>query len=412
MKKIISLILLILTVLSSTACTFVKIPAPENPETLDSVILAQSVNLGTLEETDRQILSTEDAVYKTERAVVAIRVQPIGSDSASFGSGVIVKVEDRAVNEYYILTCHHVIESMGNVRVYVPDENRRNYTDADYDPKYAFSGTIGASVYPNSQISLVGGDKESDVAVLKLTLPVINNLSIEEVPVPVDNYTVRKGAEVFAIGNPTGSLPNTFTKGYVSYVNRTASFIDIGTLTLLQLNTDIWRGSSGGALFNMYGELIGLTNGGRDLDLENEACYSGINYAIPYEIDGSLTENGFINVARQLIGTATETNYGYVSGRKSKLGFVSTYQPETGILSVTAVTENSISAKAGLLAGDVILSANGTPTTDNAVLSSVISSLSVGDQLTLSISRNNGLTIENKQISMTIAQYRFCDTGL
>ena len=91
------------------------------------------------------------------------------------------------------------------------------------------------------------------------------------------------------MGNPTGYLPGTVTKGIVSYINREVSVEDIGTMTLIQVDAAINHGNSGGGLFNLAGELIGVVNSGAD-------DYQGLNFAIP--IFGA---NGAEAVAESLV---------------------------------------------------------------------------------------------------------------
>ena len=370
----------------------------------DSLLFAEEVVLGTNEQSTA-FNNYTDAYYAVARASVAIAM----TDAGSSGSGTIVAVNDGIANEYYILTCHHVIDVLGGITVYVPDENYRNFNDDDYDTRYMFTGEIGAEIYEDNAITLVGGDKTSDVAVLKLTLPTNSNLKIVEAKVPSSDYQVRVAEQVFAIGNAKGILPGTFTAGNIAYVNRQAYFSEIGTLTLLQINVDIWPGNSGGGLFNMAGELIGITNGGVNYVADKEVCYSGINYAIPYKISDEPTENGFMNVARQLIGTCNESNYGYVSGRRQQLGFTTTYSD--GTTTVTSVTSGSIAASAGLSKGDVIVSANGVKVDDGDDLPNIVGSLNIGDTLTLIVRRATWGKTEEKTITMQIKAYRFCDTG-
>ena len=404
-KFITALCLVVVMSVSVTGCNIFSLFEDKDPGVVgDSLIFAENVTLGTNEQSSNYNNYT-DAYYAVARASVAIAM----TDAGSSGSGTIVAVDDGKANEYYILTCHHVIDSMGKISVYVPDENYRNFTDDDYDTRYAFSGEIGAKIYENNAITLVGGDKTSDVAVLKLTLPSNSSLKIVEAKVPLADYQVRVAEQVFAIGNAEGMLPGTFTAGNIAYINRSAYFSEIGTLTLLQINVDIWPGNSGGGLFNMAGELIGITNGGVNYVKDKEVCYSGINYAIPYKINDEPTENGFMNVARQLIGTCNESNYGYVSGRRQQLGFTTSYAD--GVTTVTSVISGSIAAEAGLKANDVVVSANGVTIDDANDLSGVVSSLNIGDTVTLIVKRATWGKTEEKTITMEIKGYRFCDTG-
>ncbi len=405
MKKIIKTLLAITLALCVTVCAgcnFIFDFGGNTPTPGESNVMAEDIVMGTINSESRTPYATfADAVAAVERSSVAIKV-----GSGTYGSGTIIDVADGASNEYYVLTCHHVIESGGNITVYVPDENCRNFTDDDYNDNYAFSGTIGSQIY-NKEVTLVGGDKESDVAVLKITVPSNkSNLVLVEAKTPDVNgtYKVKKAEQVFAIGNAGGLAPGTFTAGNIAYVNRVANMEGIGLMTLYQINVDIWHGNSGGSLFNMYGELIGVTNGGSD---EN----SGINYAIPYTVTSDFTDKGFINVAKQLIATknANPNNYGYVSGRRGQIGIQ--LQESYGSVSISSVTANSVAESIGLKAGDVIKYANNYTITSITDFDAVIKNLNIGDTLTLQVSRSNYLNSTNYTYSMEIPQFRFCDTG-
>ncbi len=187
-------------------------------------------------------------------------------------------------------------------------------------------------------------------------------------------------------------------------------------MTLLQLNVDIYHGSSGGALFNMYGELIGITNGGNDK-------YSGINYAIPFIIDATqgALDKGFLSVSGQLIATATEKNYGYVSGRICKFGFDASTQSSSVV--INSVNSGSLAYKAGLQASDVILKAkknatseqdlrNSPDITSSEQLTSVFKALVVGDKVSLLVERGSVFNRKTIMITMSAIQYIFCDTGI
>ena len=253
----------------------------------------------------------EDVASTVNRSVVKIIMKEDGG--TAYGSGVIVDIEGGLNNgEYYVLTCHHVIANGGNISICVPDTNFRNEGDADYNENYIFNGYIGGDKQTASlqEVSLVGGDRDADIAVLKLNtanrlFPV--NIQVASMP-ETSNYMIgelKYAQEVFAIGNPTGDLPMTFLSGNISYIDRPIVLDSIGYMEVIQHDCLITHGSSGGGLFNMKGQLIGITNAGSD-------TYKGMNYAIPY-----YGADGFMSVAKQLIESSTPTNYGYVQGRWS-----------------------------------------------------------------------------------------------
>lgn len=268
--------------------------------------ISQSITFATTEESDRKLYTDDaDVAQAVNRSVVAITLKyanSTGAQSSVAGSGVIVEID----GEEYIVTCHHVIASGGEITVYVPDERSRNYGDSDYNQDYALTGVIEANRKGNinNEVILIGGDQTADIAVLKINAGE-KNLILDSSPVPAEGYSIRYGEKVFAIGNPSGEKPMTFMSGNISYLDREVVINDVGEMTLVQHDVMINHGSSGGGLFNMYGELIGITNAGSDE-------YRGINYAIPF-----YGEEGYIEIAKQLIATynSVENNFGYVSGR-------------------------------------------------------------------------------------------------
>ena len=302
---------------------------------------------------------------KVDRASVAIRIEL--ANSLVSGSGIIVNIDDgidygeKEDNIFYVLTCHHVIDSCegvnNSITLYVPDENGKNFDESNYDDKFAFTGKIGGSINEDNAVSLIGGDKASDVALLRLYVAYdVLASKIIKANIMSEEYSLKKGEDVFAIGFSEGEHAGWTTKGVVAKTEENCRVSDIGTMTLTGINVNIYPGNSGGGLFNMYGELVGITNSGETVTVDNDEVPNGINFAIPHKITtDSATDKGFINVAKQLLGTYTGKNYGYVSGRKEKLGM--SLSAEGNSVVVAAVTDNSFAAGAGLKAGDVVRSA-------------------------------------------------------
>ncbi|MBQ7292968.1 MAG: trypsin-like peptidase domain-containing protein, partial [Clostridia bacterium] len=179
--------------------------------------------------------------------------------SSGAGSGVIVNENG------IIVTNNHVVEEVTDIEVRLPNGN----------------------VY---EAKLIATDAQTDLAIIKITPE-------EELTVAVcgSSDSVRVGEEVLAIGNPLGLLGGTVTNGIISALEREIT-IDNETMTLLQHNAAVSPGNSGGALFNMRGELVGIVN----------AKYSsngaeGLGFAIPI--------NTVMEVYDDLV------KYGYVRGR-------------------------------------------------------------------------------------------------
>ncbi len=377
-----------------------------------------------------------NAIKKVQRSSIAISV------SGGAGSGVLVdmNVLDDSNNVadakeiVYILTCHHMISSTGNIVVYFPDKGC-SYNNEDY----IFEGVIGGKIADNvnKAVTLVGGDLYSDIALIKVDLSkpsssgkTLNNEQIDDilstkVKVAGDDYSPVKGEPVFSIGNPTGSLPGTVSCGTISYINRNGvSVSDIGNMCLMQIDVTSNPGNSGGGLYNLYGELIGVTNAGN-------TSYQNINFAIPSvlpsddaDANSDITNHGFKYCAEKLLSTASNTNYGCVPDSKMKFGFSVSEQPvasnsDSTQLCVVSVDEGSLAYLAGLKTGDVIKSVTkGETTTEISKtneFSSIIKNLAIGESITIKISRTikypsyyNGVMTSDIDVKLTCYRFWFC----
>lgn len=420
-KNLVVSLLIVVTLLVFASCSFINPYKIDNlPPSLDK---STDIVINNQESLDRKLLSNVDAVSMVDRSCVAIQT------SNSMGSGVIVDIDDKInkSGEYYVITCQHVIDGLGKTTVYVPDENGRNFGDDDYNEDFAFTAALGGKIDLSASLQLVGGDEVSDVAVLKLrtTKKQVQDNIVKAKVIDSSKYSLQKGESVFAIGNPTGYLPGTATFGNVSYIGRIQRIAEKGYMSLIQIDTTSHPGNSGGGLFNMYGELVGITNAGN-------VAYVGLNYAIPYKTISDLkTDRGFISIATQLIGThisQNQLNYGYVSGRYN-FGMI-TSQNSTSIDGITVqnyieikeIVENSNADLAGLCVGDIItgvdyvdrkeqISAQVSTISDLSNIMSIIkSTYSVGDSFSFVIIRNK---VELK-IKTTIVKegYIFADTGI
>lgn len=143
--------------------------------------------------------------------------------SAASGSGFIL------TSDGYILTNYHVIEGSGQIAVAL-------YSGTSYSAK------------------VIGYDETNDIAVLKID-------ASDLTPVVVGSSSdLEVGEDVVAIGNPLGELTFSLTTGVVSALNREITVSSGVTMNLIQTDCAINSGNSGGALFNMHGEVVGITN--------------------------------------------------------------------------------------------------------------------------------------------------------
>ena len=270
--------------------------------------------------------------------------------SATAGSGFILTADG------YIVTNYHVIENAQKIQV-------TTYDNTSYDAL------------------LVGYDESNDIAVLKIEA---ENLT----PVVLgDSSNMNVGDDVVAIGNPLGELTFSLTGGKVSALNREVTTSEGVTMELIQTDCAINSGNSGGALFNMHGEVIGITNAKYSTSSSSEASIDNIGFAIPIsnviDIIESIIEKGYVSTP--YIGVT-------VTNASAQYSF-------DGAL-VAGVSTNSPAQEAGLQEGDVITAVNGEAITGSSDLKSKISSSEVGDILSLEVYRNG----ETIQINVTVGE--------
>jgi serine protease Do/serine protease DegQ len=272
--------------------------------------------------------------------------------SQSLGSGVIIDAR-----KGLILTNHHVIDKADKITVTLRDGRSFN-------------------------AEVVGGDPESDVAVIKIKASGLVDLKI------ADSDKLRVGDFVIAIGNPFG-LGQTVTSGIVSALGRSGLGIE-GYEDFIQTDASINPGNSGGALINLRGELIGINtaiiapNGGN----------VGIGFAIPSNMAISLKDQliKFGKVNRGQLGIS-------VQDLTHELAQAFNVSLKHGVI-IGQVETNSPAAKAGLHPGDIVLSVNGKPTKNSSRLRNSLGLLSVGDKATLQILRNG----EQEQVTIKIGK--------
>ncbi len=258
------------------------------------------------------------------------------------GSGVIIDAKNR-----YIVTNYHVINGADSIKVQLKDGR-------EYDGE------------------LIGGDEMSDIALLKLEDKAKNLTQIEL----ADSDKLRVGDFTVAVGNPFG-LGQTVTSGIVSALGR--SGLNMENLeNFIQTDAAINSGNSGGALVNLNGELIGINtaiigpNGGN----------VGIGFAIPSNMMKNLTDQiiEFGKVKRGVLGVRG----GEVT---SELAEALGYDSSKGAF-VSEVIEDGAAEKAGLEAGDIIVSINGKRINTFSELRAKIATLGAGKDVKVGVVRD------------------------
>ena len=310
--------------------------------------LASSTSTGGDDLSTAQVaaLVTPSVVPITTEAVIYSNWSWFGQRQVESGAGSGVIISD----DGYILTCAHVVDGASNVTVTVGD------TD--------YTATV------------VGSDTASDVAVLKIDAEGLTPAVVG------DSDALAVGEHVVAVGNPLGNLSGTVTDGIISALNRDVSIQSndgsVLNLTLIQTNASISPGNSGGGLFNMAGELVGVVNAKSE-----DSGAEGLGFAIPINtaisIAQDLLENGYVS-GRPYLGIT----YVAVTDESTaqQLG-VNTY----GIY-VVDVVSGSGADKAGLQPGDRIVSIDGSEIASRDDVTAIIDQHTAGDTISITVARD------------------------
>ena len=262
--------------------------------------------------------------------------------SASTGSGFILSEDG------YIITNCHVIADANTIEVSL------------------FNGdTFDAE--------LVGSDSRFDIAVLKIKANGLPAVSVG------DSDSLKVGEEVIAIGNPLGELTFTMTNGIVSALDREIN-TDGNPQNMLQTNAAINSGNSGGPLFDMDGNVIGVTTAKYSGSSFSGASIEGLGFAIPI--------NDALKVAYDLV------EYGYVKGQAYLGVTVATLDSDTAAYyslpvgpRVEAVVAGGCAEKAGVQVGDIIIRFNGVEVENNAGLLSALKKVKAGETVDMTVFR-------------------------
>ena len=304
------------------------------------------------------VITTEQVVYSQWSWYGQNQVE------SGAGSGVIIS------SDGYILTCAHVVSGASQITV-----------------------TIGDTDYT---ATVVGEDDTSDVAVLKIDATGLTPATVG------DSDSLSVGDSVLAVGNPLGELGGTVTSGIVSALNRSVTIqgtSSTNTMSLIQMDASVSPGNSGGGLFNMNGELIGLVNA-----KSSSSDAEGLGFAIPI--------NDAIQVAQDLLEN------GYVSGRPYMgITYIAVTDAQTAAqfnvnaygVYVVDVVQGGPADKAGLKVGDRIVSIDGTEIAQKDDLGTLMQQHTAGDTLSITVARDGqmqtvSLTLGEKNASNTAAQ--------
>ena len=325
--------------------------APGFPENGDKTDLPQSVtiqkNNGTEVITTSGKIGDDDLSYADVVALVKDSVVEITTNyvvsgtmfsqyvSSGAGSGVIIAQEGKVG---YIVTNNHVVEGATSIKVRLSD---------------------GVEL----DAVMVGTDAATDLAVLSVNTDLRLNTAVLG-----DSDALVVGQEVLAIGNPLGQLGGTVTNGIVSALEREVT-IDGENMKLLQTNAAVNPGNSGGGLFSMRGELIGVVNAkssGDDVE--------GLGFAIP--------ANTVYEIITQLI------EHGYVRGRPA-LGITVNMMRQQYFMQYITYIYVTDPGKTQLQVNDILYAIEGKEIISSEDITAAISGKTVGDKVQIIVLRNN-----------------------
>jgi serine protease Do len=254
------------------------------------------------------------------------------------GSGFIVS------SDGYILTNTHVVENADEVTVRLTD--RREY-----------------------QAKVIGADERTDVALIKINASNLPTVKLG------DPAKIKPGQWVIAIGSPFG-FENSATAGIISATARSLPS-DSSYVPFIQTDVAVNPGNSGGPLFNLAGEVIGINS----QIFSRTGGYMGVSFAIPIDVARNVEEQlvktghvvrGRIGVTIQDLNAQLAESFGLDRPR--------------GAL-VSSVEKDSPAAAAGIAPGDVILAVNGHPIEHYGELSGAVAAMKPGSETTLQVWR-------------------------
>lgn len=296
---------------------------------------------------ERGVLSYSSIVEPVKRSIVKLECQ-LPEDFVSAGSGSIIDKDG------YILTNAHVIEDAKKCDVYLDD----------------------LRVIPDGKI--IGFDTYADIGLVKINAPDLTPIEIG------DSNMLKPGDVVFAIGSPLG-LFQSVTAGIVSALGRPEenSFL---FRDFIQTDATTFHGNSGGALIDSRGRIVGIPSEGTAY---HDVEVAGLNLAIPINLGIAFAEQlkKYGNVRRGFIGyLADDFTPDKASNPLIKANLGATAVKRGAVIS--GLENGGPAALAGLLVGDIVVSANAAPILGANNLRNAVAVLRPGAELALSIVRN------------------------
>ena len=291
--------------------------------------------------------------------------QTQSSESEGVGSGIIIGKKDGKI---LIATNNHVVVD-------------------------AKSLSVGFVDGKSASATIRGTDSDADLAVVEVNTKDMKASTLKKIAVITlgDSSKLKTGERAIAIGNALG-YGQSVTGGYISALNRQVQLTD-KTMTLIQTDAAINPGNSGGALLNSKGELIGI----------NTVKYSsedveGMGYAIPINTAKPIINKLIKNEAT----SESEQAYLGVSGQTIDSSMASQFDMPSGVY-VQQVIKSSPAQEAGISAGDVIVSIDGSSVSTMDGLKEKISNLKAGKKVKIVVKRQNQMGTAAIAEAVTVA---------
>ena len=323
-------------------------PVPGTPTTVyEGSGTPAVVNLSKIE--GGQVLTPAEVYASNVNSVVGIVTQVTTNvwgqkvAQAASGSGFVL------TQDGYIVTNYHVIEDATSITV--------QFKNGDEFPA-----------------TVVGSEADNDVAVLKIAATGLTPVRLGT------SADLVVGEQVAAIGNPLGEMTFSQTVGYVSALDKPLTMSDGTVINVLQTDTAINSGNSGGPLFNMYGQVIGITNAKYSNNGSSQASIEGICFAIPIDdvkdILKDLMEHGYVT-GKPYVGVTLSTANASEASRYGR----------SGGAYVQSVVPGGAADKAGLRRGDIITAVDGQEIDGHAAFIAIKNTHRAGDTVTLTVDR-------------------------
>ena len=325
-----------------------------------NVVMYQSVVRYDSEQEADPELSCAQVAEMTQNSVVQISTEKVQTSiymqqyiTSGAGSGVILSEDG------YIVTNNHVIENATSISVTL------------------FDGSVYKAV-------LIASDDLSDLAIIRIDATGLSPVILG------DSDTAKVGDSVLIVGNPLGELGGSVSQGIISATDRDIT-VEGKPMVLLQTDAAINPGNSGGAMFNMYGELIGVVNA-----KSTGSSIDNLGFAIP------------VNTAKPIIEQLLD--FGYVKGRAYMgISMISVNDVFTSMqyrvneygVYVTGVSSGSAADRAGIKTGDRIVSIGDTLINTDLDVTKALMNYSSGDKAEIIVKRDG----KEKSLDIVFDEY-------